>query len=890
MEPGQAYGLWSVDVHELTRLARGRTPTAARLAVAVDDAPDGTCFIASPVRQAFNVSAATWTCAAEQAPGDGLLGCDPSRRWQWLDRPDGDAALLPRFAATPRPVGPSDGSVGFDVLDDVLAMLAGNPDRPFGWGIASSAPARLLASESSVPPALDLHYGGKPPPWSVSLPCAWSGFHRIATAHGQSNVVTRGPAGVVYGATGVTVYAINEATDSVLDQYSTFDKIHALEWQGSEGVGGVLYIGDTRDGLVLVDTDAKGHFIGELSHYIPPTRPPDEGPAPATEGLRVGEPCASEGGGSHLAYLADGDGVDILDVSRPLLPHRVGSLADPRLWYSSAIAIEEDCGHSRSVYLGRAGVRPGGCPGTTAQGSCLGADGRCACVWSKVDASNLAHPIIEFSAGTGWAAVALDIEAADGRVLIAGSGGGLLTCGTERDDHACVPSPRHRAYAQRSWPTWLNLDREGRLVGGYYPQPAGAIAYLGLLSDWLPAPAATGCGDSSNPCGPVTKLWGDNVNDAVLVGDTPADAGDARLLVSHDDYGIVKYDPAGTPPIQTVIPGGVTNAATLDGTQLLVADLMYGASEYTVSNSDFTGRLAPASLVNTWTRPGFERARAGSDARDLAATDDLLILGNSDGVFTHPRKEGGELVALPQPGGAHHGATAVAARKGGDATYIFAGLEGTPPTIAAWRWTQAEGATLVGSTGVGVPRGAVWDLELTKDWVVAAGWSVPMMLLPAQPRAGEPWDAVLSCGGWAHVPQLAVGSLPGLGEVVFLAADGGVHAARVDDLQTRGVGSICTQDDVLTGAVAAVLTGAPQTQPTGVSSIAFDSDRNELLVGYRAVGDHPSDVVAIGLSDPAHPRLGAVIDLKETITSLDAGGGLIAVTSPDLGTGVYRSW
>ncbi len=883
VETESAYGLWSVDVEELARIAHGRTPTAARLELPVADAAEGTCFQASPVRQPFTVAAATWTCAAEQRPGDGLLACAPARRWQWRDRADGDAAQLPRFSADAHPVAATDGSVGFDVLRDVLEMLAGAPDRAFGWAVASSGAARLGATGSASPPALRLEYGDRSPRWDPSNPCSWHGFHRIAAVHGQSNVITHGPPGVVYGASGVTVYAIDEATDAIVDRYSTFDKVHALQWKPDAAGAGILYIGDTHDGLILVDTDAGGRFMGQLSHYEPTIHGPEGGPAPAVEGLRVSDPCP--GDPTRLAYLADGDGVDIVDVSHPLQPVRVGAFADPSIWYSSAIAIDGECGSTsprRAVYLGRAGARPSSCPGTTPAGSCARPGGACDCVWSKVDASDPAAPGLEFSAPTGWANVALDLEAADGTLLIAGSGGGLITCGTEPDAHACGASRRHR-YGQANWITWLNLDSEDRLVAGYYPEPAGSLAYLGSLRDWVPSPAATSCGDPGGTCGPLTTLWGDNVNDAVVVGPPPTEPAAATLLVSHDDYGIVKLDPGATPSIQTVILGGVTAAAALDGSHLAVADLLYGAAEYTIG-------AGGTALEAMWSRPGFEKAREGSDVRDVALTADLVLVANAEGVFAHRRGTAGELFPLDQPNGGHSAASAVVARKTGDVTHVFAGLQTTPPTIAAWQWTETGGATLLASSVVDVPRGIVWDLALTDSWVVSAGMGVPVMLLPAQPRAGEPWQAVLSCVGWAFTPHLATGSLPGVGEVVFLAADGGAVAARVDDLLALGVGSACRQDDPVTFGINALLTGEPGRRPRGIRSVAFDDEQKELVVGYDHAGDHPSDVLAINLSDPLQPKLNGLIDLQESITGLDAQGGLVSVTSPDLGTAVYRRW
>lgn len=884
LAPAAAYGAWSVDAEQLRRLTRGKVPTAARLDLVVASGAADTCFVASPIRVPFSPTGATWACAADDAPGDGVLGCDASRRWGWRGRPDGDARLLPSFGPGAKRAAASGGRIRYDVLDDVLKVLAGTDDQPFGWALASSGAAEIWATESEQPPVLRLAYGDRDPGWEPLTTCEWHGFHRVATAHGQSNVIVHGPPGVVYGGSGVIVYVIDEATDAVIDQFATFDKIHALQWVGdgrSPG-SGMLYIGNTHDGLVVVDTDATGRIIGEVSHYAGPAPAPELGAAPAVEALRIADACP-DASPSRRAYLADGNGLDIVDVTRPLLPVRVGALADPRAWYSSAIAFEEDCSTTpatASVYLGRAGARSGTCVGETDDGPCLRPNGSCACVWSKVDVSDPAAPALTFTAPSNWANVALDMEIDDGRLIMAANGG-LLTCGTKPESHACAGSPRHRTYGETNWPTWLNLDDKGRLVVGYFPQPTGGLAYLGLLSEWLPAPRLPACGQPGATCGPARRIWGDNTNDGVVVGDIPSDPVAARFLVSHDDYGIVKVDPTAAELIRTVVPGGVVNSAVLDGGRILVADLLFGGAEYTVDEQGST-------VAQVWSRPGFERARGHSFIRDVAATEDVVVIGNGEGAFLHARSSSGELSPLPQPGGTEWPATAVAARQEGAQVMVYAAVASEPPSVMAWSWTATDGAKLVAQAEVATGPGTTWDLELTGGWLVAAGASVPLTLLPASPAAGAPWQAAVSCKGWGNVPHLALGELPGFGELLFLVADSGLVVTRVDQLERLGIGQTCVQDPALSQALARAL-GAEGT-PKGVTSVAFDHETHRLLVGYGPRGDHPSDVVAVDVHDPANPVATGTIDLQESITSLDAGGGLVAVTSADLGTAVYRAW
>ena len=315
--------------------------------------------------------------------------------------------------------------------------------------------------------------------------------------------------------------------------------------------------------------------------------------------------------------------------------------------------------------------------------------------------------------------------------------------------------------------------------------------------------------------------------------------------------------------------------------RILVADLLFGGAEYALDEQG-------SSVAQVWSRPGFERARGQSFIRDVAATDDVVVIGNGDGVFLHARSSSGELTPLPQPEGRTWPATAVAARQDGARVMAYAALASEPPSVMAWSWSAADGPNLVAAADVGSEPGTTWDLELTGGWLIAAGSSVPLTLLPSNPAPGAPWERAVSCKGWGNVPQLALGTLPGFGELLYLVADSGLVVTRIEQLSRLGIGQTCTQDAALSQALAGAL-GAQKT-PKGVTSVAFDAETDTLLVGYGPKGDHPSDVVAIDVHDPANPAATGTIDLQESITSLDAGGGLVAVTSADLGTAVYRAW
>jgi len=376
----------------------------------------------------------------------------------------------------------------------------------------------------------------------------------------------------------------------------------------------------------------------------------------------------------------------------------------------------------------------------------------------------------------------------------------------------------------------------------------------------------------------VRTLWGDNTNDAVLLGDTPSDPVASRYLVSHDDYGIVKVDPSAAQLIRTVIPGGVTTSAVLDGDKVVVADLLLGGAEYAI------GGASPV-LQATWTRPGFERARDHSTIRDVAVAGDLAFIGNAEGVFMHSRHGSGELTPLPQPRVGLLAATALAARARAADTLVFAAMASDPPSIMAWS-VKSAGATFIAESAVGDGPGTTWDLELTEKWLVAAGSTVPLTLLPADPELGRAWQPAASCTGWGTVPQLAQGA-SAQGDLLFLAADGSLAVTRLSQILELGVGKTCTSDAALTASIGRVL--SPNQVPRGVTSVAYDEPTRTLLVGYGPSGDHPSDVLAVDISATT-PTFAGQIDLQEGITSLDAANGLVAVTSPDLGTAVYRAW